>query len=80
MGIIFNGVKKKGKKVVIQAKSGGTLKSDYKSKLSQYVYEQIIKGTYSWADLMESPPLDRIIRELYTFIKIKGRVKVTESL
>lgn len=80
MGIVFNGVKKKGKKVVIQAKSGGTLKSDYKSKLSQYVYEQIIKGTYSWADLMESPALDRIIRELYTFIKIKGRVKVTESL
>jgi len=73
LGAIFDGVTKKTKLVPIQAKNGGTLEPRYKSKLSQFVYNNIVNGTYTWNDLQSSRPLKRIVEELYSFIKSKSR-------
>jgi len=73
LGKAFDGVTRKGKKVAIQSETGGTLSSHYKSRLSSYVHEQIINGTYTWSELKTSAPLARIVEELYSFIKTKGR-------
>lgn len=72
LGKTFKGVTKKKKAVAIESKSGGTLSSDYKTKLSQFVHENISNGTYEWEDLTASPILERITKSLYNFIKLKS--------
>jgi hypothetical protein len=69
LGKTFSGITRKGKLIPIEAKHGGTLSPPYKSKLSKYVYTQILTDQLKWDDLVSSKRLKDIVVSLYKFIK-----------
>jgi hypothetical protein len=76
LGALFSKVKKDGKLVKICAKYGGTLSPYYKSLLSKYVYEKIMKHEIDWATLSTSADLKRVVEKLYGFISEKNKKEV----
>jgi hypothetical protein len=72
LGQALEGITRKAVKVPIQAKYGGTLNPYYKSKLSKYVYNQILSGNISWDELSSSKRLKEIILSLYKFIQSRN--------
>ncbi|MGQ7856629.1 ATP-dependent nuclease [Pedobacter sp. WC2501] len=73
LGKIFSGVMRNKKPVQIMARTGGTLSSAYKSKLAQFVHENILSGRYSWDELATLSTLKLIVEDLYGFIKNRNR-------
>jgi hypothetical protein len=58
----------------IKAASGGTLRSDYKKWLADYVHKSILNKTFVWADFAESEKLKAIVKSLYNFISKNNKI------
>ncbi len=69
LGEVFNGVKRNGKVLKIQAKFGGTLASSYKKKLAEFVYRKVIDGSYQWDALQQSVNIEKVTVKILNFIK-----------
>lgn len=62
-----------GKAIKFEAKNGGTLRSDYKSKLSQFVHNKISGRDFTWEHLKSRSQLKTIIEDLYKFIEASNK-------
>lgn len=62
-----------GIKKEIAAKTGGTLSSYYKSKLAEFVLQDVQNGTITWQTLETSENLKAITTSLYDFILKSNR-------
>jgi hypothetical protein len=51
---------------------GGTLRSDYKKSLADYVYKNILEKRFEWSHLKESADIVNLMQNLLTFIKNKN--------
>lgn len=65
--------KGKGKRKFMKKSEGGTLRSDYKSRLADYVHKGISSGEIKWEQLKESKVLDSLIINLHKFIAEKNQ-------
>jgi hypothetical protein len=57
----------------IEAKYGGTLRSDYKSQLADYVINSVQNGNITWQDLSTNEIVADIITRMYQFIKVNNK-------
>jgi hypothetical protein len=75
LGEHFQGKIKYGKGFrKIKSESGGTLRSDYKKWLADYIHKSILNKTFVWADLAESEKLETIVKNLYNFISKNNKI------
>lgn len=73
LGRHFSKITRRGKPVKFEAKAGGTLSSDYKSRLSQFVYNKIASHDFAWEHLQSKSQLKNIVEDLYEFIKTSNK-------
>jgi len=52
---------------------GGTLRSDYKNRLANYVHNGVSNGSITWGQLQESTILNELVERLHKFIIDKNR-------
>lgn len=64
--------KGRGKRKFMKKNEGGTLRSDYKSRLADFVHKGISNREIKWEQLTESSILDNLITDLHNFISEKN--------
>lgn len=81
LGDFFSGKlsKGKGKRKFKKENEGGTLRSDYKSRLADFVHKGISNGEINWEELKESVILDKLIIDLHNFISEKNDREIRKS-
>jgi hypothetical protein len=57
----------------VKAKTGGTLKSDYKAMLAEYVVNEVQNNRISWDDLKSNDVIADLIPKLYNFIETHNK-------
>ncbi|WP_426587915.1 AAA family ATPase [Mucilaginibacter sp. R-33] len=63
-----------GKSFRVTEADGGTLKSDYKKGLADYVHKKIKEGKFDWNNLKSSSFLSKNIPKLYEFINRRNQI------
>ncbi|MBE5320844.1 ATP-binding protein [Pedobacter sp. MR2016-19] len=56
----------------LEAEYGGTLTGRYKKKLADFVYRKLVSGSYGMDEVSESPELEKLVIDLYGFIRLKN--------
>jgi hypothetical protein len=70
----FLSVQLKGvsRQLKLEAEYGGTLAARYKKKLADFVYRKLVSGSYGMDEVRESSKLEKLITDLYGFIRVKN--------
>jgi hypothetical protein len=63
----------------IEAKTGGTLASSYKSSLAEFVLQEVQQGTITWDMLSANSILSGIIADLYNFISQSNQMGFSDG-
>lgn len=56
----------------LAAEYGGTLAGRYKKKLADFAYRKLVSGSYGMDNVRESPDLEKLVIDLYEFIRLKN--------
>jgi len=63
---------KKNKRKFTKTGEGGTLRSDYKTSLADFVHKAIAQEKICWTDLKSSPILENMVKRVFAFISNKS--------